>query len=73
MITQQVGNVINHTNNSYQQLATQMGRIAYFFGGPQPKIRPLPIIQNVEVNPNEEIPNIGGVANNPIQQQPIVK
>ena len=77
MMTQQIGNainpLINHTNNSNQQLATQMGRIADFFGGPQPQIRPLPIIQHVEVNPNEGIPNIGGVANNPIQQQPIVQ
>ena len=77
MMTQQIGNainpLINHTNNSNQQLATQMGRIADFFGGPQPQIRPLPIIQHVEVNPNEGIPNIGGIANNPIQQQPIVQ
>ena len=77
MMTQKIGNVINpltnHTDNSYQQLATQMGRIADFFGGPQPKIWPLRTIQHVEVNPNERIPNIGGVANNPIQQQPIVQ
>src|ERR1044072_161586 len=50
-----------------------MGRIADFFGGLQPQIRPLSIIHHAEVNPNEGIPNIGGVANNPIQQQPIVQ
>src|ERR1044072_3838852 len=77
MMTQLIDNVINplidHTNNSCQQLATQMGRIADFFGGPQPQIRPLPTIQHVEINPKEGIPNIGRVANNQIQQQPIVQ
>jgi hypothetical protein len=39
MLTQQIGTMFNpliqNTNQSYQVLATQMGRIADFFGGPQ--------------------------------------
>ena len=48
MMTQQICNVFNplihNTSNSYQQLAHQMGRIADFFGAPQPQVQPLPII-----------------------------
>ena len=55
----------------------QNGRITDFFGDPQPQIRHLPMIQQVEVNLNEGVPNNGGIANNPIQQpavqQPIVQ
>ena len=51
MLTQQIGTMFNpliqNTNQSYQVLATQMGRIADFFGAPQVPNQPVPQIQNV--------------------------
>ncbi|KAK2363144.1 hypothetical protein QL285_088154 [Trifolium repens] len=51
MLTQQIGTLFNHliqnTNQSYQVLATQMGRIADFFGAPQVPNQQVPQIQNV--------------------------
>lgn len=46
MLTQQIGIVFNpliqNTNYTYQQLAHQMGRIAYLFGAPQVPIQQIP-------------------------------
>ncbi|WJX24020.1 hypothetical protein P8452_13183 [Trifolium repens] len=51
MLTQQIGTVFNpliqNTNQSYQLLANQMGRIADFFGAPQAPNQQVPQIQNV--------------------------
>ncbi|KAK2415615.1 hypothetical protein QL285_038080 [Trifolium repens] len=51
MLTQQIGTVFNpliqNTNQSYQLLANQMGRIADFFGAPQAHNQQVPQIQNV--------------------------
>ena len=58
--------LIHSTNNSYQQLTHQMGRIDDFFGAPQPQVQPLPIIQPVGVNPNLGVLNNVGVANNQV-------
>jgi len=50
MLTQQIGTVFNpliqNTNQSYQALATQMGRIADFFSPAQPIHQQIPQIQN---------------------------
>lgn len=44
MLTRQMGTIFNHliqnTNKSYQQLATQINRIAYFFRAPHAQIQP---------------------------------
>lgn len=46
MLTQQISTVFNplikNTNQSYQALATQMGRIAYFFAHVQVRINKFP-------------------------------
>ncbi|KAK2437576.1 hypothetical protein QL285_022449 [Trifolium repens] len=51
MLTQQIGTIFNpliqNTNQSYQLLANQMGRIADFFGAPQAPNQQVPQIQNV--------------------------
>ncbi|KAK2422492.1 hypothetical protein QL285_033024 [Trifolium repens] len=51
MLTQQIGTIFNpliqNTNQSYQLLANQMGRIADFFGAPQAHNQQVPQIQNV--------------------------
>ncbi|KAK2456809.1 hypothetical protein QL285_004146 [Trifolium repens] len=51
MLIQQIGIVFNpliqNTNQSYQLLANQMGRIADFFGAPQVPNQQVPQIQNV--------------------------
>ncbi|KAK2428173.1 hypothetical protein QL285_026709 [Trifolium repens] len=51
MLTQQIGTVFNpliqNTNQSYQLLANQIGRIADFFGAPQVPNQQVPQIQNV--------------------------
>ncbi|WJX34091.1 hypothetical protein P8452_22239 [Trifolium repens] len=51
MLTQQIGTVFNpliqNTNQSYQLLANQMGRIADFFGAPQAHNQQVPQVQNV--------------------------
>ena len=50
MLTQQIGTIFNpliqNTNQSYQVLATQMGRIAYLFAPVQPGHQQIPQVQN---------------------------
>jgi len=50
MLTQQIGTVFNHliqnTNQSYQVLATQMGKITNFFSPIQPGQQQIPQVQN---------------------------
>jgi len=40
--------LIHRTNQSYQALATQMGRIAYFFAPPQTVYQRMSQIQNIQ-------------------------
>jgi hypothetical protein len=51
ILTQKVGLVFNpliqNTNQSYQALATQIGRITYFFASPQPVHQQIPQIQYI--------------------------
>ena len=51
LLTQQIGTFFNHliqnTNQSYQALATQMGRIADFFATLQPVHQRIPRFQNI--------------------------
>ena len=82
MLTQQIGTVFNpliqNTNQSYQLLANQMGRIADFFGAPQVPHQQVPQIQNVvplqiaQAPNNAIVPAQNNVAN-PINQvqQPV--
>ncbi|WJX39866.1 hypothetical protein P8452_27373 [Trifolium repens] len=82
MLTQQIGTVFNpliqNTNQSYQLLANQMGRIADFFGAPQVPNQQVPQIQNVvplqiaQAPNNAIVPAQNHVAN-PINQvqQPV--
>jgi len=50
LLTQQMGTMFNSlildTNQSYQALSTQMGRITYFFAPPQTIHQPIPQVQN---------------------------
>ena len=50
LLTQQIGTMFNplirDTNQSYQALTTQMGRIADFFAPPKPVYQPVTQIQN---------------------------
>ncbi|WJX45972.1 hypothetical protein P8452_32814 [Trifolium repens] len=86
MLTQQIGTVFNpliqNTNQSYQLLANQMGRIADFFGAPQVPNQQVPQIQNavplqIAQAPNNAImlaPNNVGNPLNQIQQPvPVVE
>ncbi|KAK2456608.1 hypothetical protein QL285_003958 [Trifolium repens] len=61
MLTQQIGTVFNpliqNTNQSYQLLANQMGRIADFFGAPQIPNQQVPQIQNVAPLQIAQAPN----------------
>ncbi|KAK2449663.1 hypothetical protein QL285_008835 [Trifolium repens] len=61
MLTQQIGTVFNpliqNTNQSYQLLANQMGRIADFFGAPQAPNQQVPQIQNVVLLQIAQAPN----------------
>ncbi|WJX89442.1 hypothetical protein P8452_71441 [Trifolium repens] len=61
MLTQQIGTVFNpliqNTNQSYQLLANQMGRIADFFGAPQAHNQQVPQIQNVVPSQITQAPN----------------
>jgi len=49
--TQQIGTMLNPliqtTNQDYQALSTQMGRITYFFTPPQTVYQQIPHIQNI--------------------------
>ncbi|XP_045802327.1 uncharacterized protein LOC123895902 [Trifolium pratense] len=61
-LTSQLGTIlnplINNTNNNYQLLAHQMGRIADFFGTPtMPNQNLQPIRNQTQVHVNNEIPN----------------
>jgi len=51
MLTQQISTMFNpliqNTNQSYQDLATQMRRIADLFTSPQPIHQQIPRIQNI--------------------------
>jgi hypothetical protein len=51
LLTQQIGTVFNPliqtTNQGYQALATQIGRIAYFFTPSQTVYQQIPQIQNI--------------------------
>ncbi|KAK2422828.1 hypothetical protein QL285_033329 [Trifolium repens] len=86
MLTQQIGIVFNpliqNTNQSYQLLANQMGRIADFFGAPQVPNQQVPQIQNVvplqiaQAPDNAILPAPNNVVNpiHQIQQQvPVVE
>jgi hypothetical protein len=61
MLTQQIGTVFNpliqNDNQSYQLLATQMGRMADFFGAPQVPNQQIPQIQNVVPMQIAQVPN----------------
>jgi len=50
MLTQQIATIFNHliqnTSQSYQALATQTGRITYFFAPLQPSHQQIPQVQN---------------------------
>lgn len=50
-LTQQMGSTFNHlitnTNQTYELLANQMGRISDFFGTPQVLARPIPQISKI--------------------------
>jgi len=46
--------LIQNTNQSYQALATQMGRITYFFAPPQTVYQHIPQIQNIPQNQNTQ-------------------
>src|ERR1044072_4908780 len=71
-LTQQIGDVFNplitNTNNSYQLLAQQMGRIADFLGAPLPHNRAVPLVQ-----PNTRGSNQGVPINNLVQQPQMVQ
>jgi hypothetical protein len=60
MLTQQIGTVFNpliqNTNQTYHLFATQMGRMADFFGAPHVPNQPVPQIQNIPIQ-NVQIPN----------------
>src|ERR1044072_874959 len=72
-LTRQIGDVfnplINNTNNTYQLLAQQMGRIAEFFGTPPPPNHIIPQIRHVVVQPNTGFQNQGVLINEPEQPQ----
>ena len=72
-LTKQIGDVfnplINNTNNSYQLLAQQMGRIAEFFGTPTPPNYTIPQIPSVVNQPNVRVQNQGIRINEPEQPQ----
>ncbi|KAK2422316.1 hypothetical protein QL285_032860 [Trifolium repens] len=77
MLTQQIGTVFNpliqNTNQSYQLLANQMGRIADFFGAPQvPQIQNVVPLQIVQAPNNAIVPAQNNIVN-PINQvqQPV--
>ena len=76
-LTQQIGDVfnplINNTDNTYQLLAQQMGRIADFFGTPPPPNHLVPLVQPAGVQPNMGIQNQGIPVNNPVQQPQMVQ
>ncbi|AES69616.1 hypothetical protein MTR_3g032260 [Medicago truncatula] len=69
MVTQQVTTVINHliqeTNNSYQALSQQMGRIADFLGAPQ--VRITPAVRNT--NPRQREPLVEEQTNQMLENQ----
>jgi hypothetical protein len=83
MLTQQIGTVFNpliqNTNQSYQLLANQMGRIADFFGAPQAHNQQVPQIQNVVPLQIAQAPNNAimlapnNVANQVQQPVPVVE
>lgn len=58
-LTQQIGTIFNpliqNTNQSYQQLATQMNWIADFFGAPQAQVWPVVQPQVVRQVRNEGV------------------
>ncbi|XP_050898024.1 uncharacterized protein LOC127104928 [Lathyrus oleraceus] len=58
-ITQQMGTIFNpliqNTNQSYQQLATQINRIVDFFGAPPAQVRPVVQLQVVRQVRNERV------------------
>ena len=53
LLTQQIGTVVNpfirDTNQIYQAITTQMGRIADFFAPPEPVYQPIPQVQNQQL------------------------
>lgn len=55
-LTQQIGTLFNrliqNKNNTYQQLAHQMGQLFYFFGVPQAPMQPIPKVQGVGTTQN---------------------
>src|ERR1044072_9198045 len=71
-LTRQIGDVfnplINNTNNPYQLLAQQMGRIAEFFGTPPPPNHTIPQIRPVVGQPNAGFQNQGVLINDHVQQ-----
>ncbi|KAK2428816.1 hypothetical protein QL285_027304 [Trifolium repens] len=82
MLTQQIGTVFNpliqNTNQSYQLLANQMGRIADFFGAPQVPNQQVPQIQNVvplqiAQAPNNVIVPAANPVNQVLQHVPVVE
>ncbi|KAK2435120.1 hypothetical protein QL285_020199 [Trifolium repens] len=86
MLTQQIGTVFNpliqNTNQSYQLLANQMGRIADFFGAPQVPNQQVPQIQNIvslqiaQAPNNAIVPaqvNVPNPVNQVHQPAPVVK
>ncbi|WJX56991.1 hypothetical protein P8452_42594 [Trifolium repens] len=86
MLTQQIGTVFNpliqNTNQSYQLLANQMGRIADFFGAPQVPNQQVPQIQNVVPLQIAQAPNnaivpaqnhVANPVNQVLQHVPVVE
>jgi hypothetical protein len=61
MLTHQIGTVFNpliqNANQSFQLLATQMGRMTDFFGAPQVPNQQIPQIQNMAPIQNAQVPN----------------
>src|ERR1044072_5200900 len=72
-LNKEIGDVfnplINNTNNSYQLLAQQMGRIAEFFGTPPPPNYTIPQIHPLVNQPNVGVQNQGIRINEPEQPQ----
>src|ERR1044072_5069202 len=72
-LTKQIGDVFNHlinnTNNYYQLLAQQMGRIAEFFGTPPPPNYTIPQIHPLVNQPNVGVQSQGIRINEPEQSQ----
>src|ERR1044072_4044030 len=72
-LNKEIGDVfnplINNTNNSYQLLAQQMGRIAEFFGTPPPPNYTIPQIHPLVNQPNVGVLNQGIRINEPEQPQ----